>query len=305
MKHDNSNIHHFKLGEHIEQTTMHGTTLSLLASSSGTEVIHHTLEDGAKWVIGPTEGWNALEFIYVLSGELLWQQENGHTLIRSGEYLTMAPIKEDAFFTAKGTVTFLYVSSQPVYHHYSASVQHLMKLAVTVEEKDGYTADHCQRIMKLSMMVGEAMGLSTKELYQLNLGSFLHDVGKIRIPDHVLNKPSSLTDEEYELVKKHTIHGGVLLRETNLPILNEVAYIVEQHHERYNGSGYPFGLKGEEIPVPSAIVAVVDSYDAMTSVRVYSNGRSKEEALAEIKRERGRLFNPDVVDAFLLQSHKI
>ena len=174
-----------------------------------------------------------------------------------------------------------------------------MDLAISVEEKDGYTADHCQRIMELSMKVGEKIGLSSEELYTLHIGSFLHDVGKTKIPDCILNKPAKLTNEEYELMKKHTLYGGELLRSTGSPTLIRAATVVEQHHERYNGSGYPFGLKGNEIPLLSSIVGVVDSFDAMTSVRVYSQGRSQEEALEELIRERGRLFNPDVVDAFL------
>ncbi|MBM7570453.1 HD-GYP domain-containing protein (c-di-GMP phosphodiesterase class II) [Aquibacillus albus] len=295
---------HFSKGKAIETRTIKGLTVSLLASGFGTEVIHHALKKDSKWALGPDEGWQALEVVFILKGELIWHQAGKEVRVRAGETLSMQPILQDAFFSAKVDTEFLYVTSEPVFHHYSQAVQEMMNLAVTVEEKDGYTADHCERIKDLSMMIGTEMKLNSQEMYELNLGSFLHDVGKVKIPHSILNKPAKLTDEEYSTMKLHTVYGAEMLEETGLPNLVSAAYIVKHHHERFNGSGYPYGLKGDEIPIAAAIVAFVDSYDAMTTERVYSKARPKEQVLEELQQEKGILYHPDVVDAFLSIANK-
>lgn len=292
-------------GGAVEEVSMKGLHLSLIASGDGTEIIQHRLEKGQSWAIQPQEGWNALETIYILSGLLMYKGPEGEILLKKGNSFSSSPIKEPAIFTAQTEVVFLYITSQPVFHYYSQTNREMLELAVRVEQKDGYTADHCSRIKSLATIVGEHMKLTPQQILDLNLGAFLHDVGKVKIPDSILGKPSKLTDEEYEIIKKHTVYGREILHETGVSLFKEVGYIVEQHHERYDGKGYPYGLKGDEIKLESYIVSVVDSYDAMTSKRVYSNGRSKEEALAEIKRCSGTMYHPDVVEAFLAVADKI
>lgn len=159
--------------------------------------------------------------------------------------------------------------------------------------------------MKLSLLVADVMQLSAKELYQLNLGSFLHDIGKIKVPDHVLNKPGKLTDSEWAIMKSHPIYGKIIMEETKFPSLVEAAPIVEQHHERYDGKGYPYGLQKNEILIGASIVSVVDSYDAMTTDRVYRKALSIEEAFSEIQEGKESQFHPDVVDAFFSIEQKI
>lgn len=293
-------------GQAIEKVVMKGLEVSLLAAGEGTEIIHHRLTAGSRWAMVPEEGWTALESVFMLKGRLRLQRPNGGDLVlQTGDSLSADPIREHALFIAETDAEFLYICSQPVFHHYSQYVRDLMDLAVSVEEKDGYTADHCHRIMKLSMLMGETMGLSSQEMYQLNYGSFLHDVGKVSVPEAVLCKPGKLTAEEWEIMKLHTVNGRKMLEETGLPSLQAAGRIVEQHHERFNGSGYPHGLQGKDILIGAAIVAVVDSYDAMTTDRVYQKGRSQEEALAEILRCRETMYHPDVVDSFLSLKDKL
>jgi putative nucleotidyltransferase with HDIG domain len=306
MNYPDSGLTFLKKGQVIEKVSLKGLEFSLLASGDGTEIIHHRLTAGARWGLMPEEGWDALEFFIVLSGKIIWQLSEENTItLNAGDSISAVPVKKHSIFVAEVDTEFLYISSQPVFHHYSQVIQEMMGLAVTVEQKDGYTADHCQRIMKLSMMVGEAMGLSSNQLVELNLGAFFHDVGKVKVPEAILGKPSSLTQEEWGIMKQHTVYGRQMLEETNLPNLQNAATIVEQHHERYDGSGYPYGLRGEQICIGAAIVAVVDSYDAMTTDRVYRKGCSKEEALIEIERGYGTLYRSDVVDAFFSISNKI
>ncbi|WP_235848386.1 HD-GYP domain-containing protein [Litchfieldia alkalitelluris] len=299
MKQPDENVVHVQKGAYLKQSEMTGSVLSLLLQKKNLEIIHHYLPDNQPWVLGPSDGWKGLEFVYILKGGLTWH--DGITMRRAlaGDHLVMDPITRDVYFKSSGETEFLYLSSEKMFDEYTDQVTTFMDLAVSVEEKDGYTADHCKRIMKLSIQVGEKLGLSSQDLYHLNIGSFLHDIGKTKIPDHILNKPGKLTPDEYDLMKRHTTYGGAFLRETGIPELVEASWIVEHHHERYNGSGYPHGLQGDDISLSAHIVGVVDSFDAMTSVRVYSQGRSVAEAIAEIKRHRGTLFHPDVVDAFL------
>jgi HD-GYP domain-containing protein (c-di-GMP phosphodiesterase class II) len=289
----------------IETITYKSTVLSLLSSGDGTEVIHHKLPAGHRWALNPEDGWNALEFFYIISGKLIWKHENGERKLVTGSSVSAQPVKEPAIFFAEEDTEFIYVSSQPVFHHYSKAVRDTMNLAVSVEKKDGYTSDHCQRIMKFSMLVGEKLNLPSHELVVLNLAAFLHDVGKVNISDSILRKPSKLTDEEWLEMKKHPLYGYDLLMKTKFPLLEEAAKIVVQHHERYDGKGYPYGLDGEKIHLAAAIISVVDSYDAMTTDRVYRDRLSKEEALQEIIANKGKMYHPIVVDTFLSLSDKI
>jgi HD-GYP domain-containing protein (c-di-GMP phosphodiesterase class II) len=300
-----SGIIHRKNGQAIEKVELKGLELSLLASGDGTEIIHHRLTAGSRWALMPEEGWNALEYFMVLSGKLMWQLSEGNITLRAGDSISATPVNKHSIFVAEVDTEFLYISSRPVFHHYSQAVQEKMRLAISIEQKDGYTADHCQRIMKHSMSVGETMGLSPNQLLGLNLGAFLHDIGKVRVPEAILGKPGALTSEEWAIMKLHTVYGRHMLEGTKIPHLVNAATIVEQHHERYDGSGYPHGVRSHEISIGAAIVAVVDSYDAMTTDRVYSKGRSREEALVEIEKGRATLYDPEVVDVFLSISNKL
>jgi putative nucleotidyltransferase with HDIG domain len=171
-------------------------------------------------------------------------------------------------------------------------------LAIAVEQKDGYTADHCQRIKEFAMRLGEFMNLSSSEMYPLNFGALFHDVGKVKVPEEILNKPGKLTDDEWFVMKKHTDFGAEILLDTKLPSLQVASNMVKYHHECWDGKGY-HGLGGTEIPIGACIVAVVDSYEAMTTDRAYQRARTREQALEELVRCRGTMYRPDVVDAFI------
>ncbi len=279
--------------------------ISLLASGDGTEVIHHKLYKGARWAMAPEEGWTALEHVTILSGHLIYHSPKEEVVLRPGDSVNACPVKEHAIFIAETEVEFIYVTSQPQFHYYSSSVTEMMDLAILVEEKDGYTAEHCDRIKELSMMIGKFMGLSSDKLYLLNLSAFLHDIGKVKVPDQILNKPNKLTNEEYETMKKHTTWGRETLANTNFGDLIKAGEIVEQHHERFDGKGYPNNLQGEEILIEAAIITVVDAFDAMTSNRVYRKGMAIDTALEELELYKGTMFNPMVVDAFFSIKDKI
>ncbi len=170
-------------------------------------------------------------------------------------------------------------------------------LARAVDARDRYTHSHSARVSTWARQVGEAMGLADESLEELRLGGLLHDVGKIGVPDEVLLKPGRLTDEEYRQIKMHPIIGVTITEPIDFPW--NIAAIVRQHHENFDGSGYPVGLAGDEISKPASIVHVVDAYEAMSADRVYRKAKDMDYILGEFNRCRGTQFDPEATDAFL------
>jgi HD-GYP domain-containing protein (c-di-GMP phosphodiesterase class II) len=172
----------------------------------------------------------------------------------------------------------------------------VMMLSEVVEAEDNYTADHCRSVVDLASDVAEELALDLKTRQELEIAALLHDVGKIAIPKEILNKPAKLTDEEFALMKTHTIEGQALLDRVG-GRLARVGEIVRSCHERWDGRGYPDGIKGEEIPVAARIVFCCDAYSAMTTDRPYRKAMSREAALEELYRNSGTQFEPRVVAA--------
>lgn len=167
----------------------------------------------------------------------------------------------------------------------------------TIEAKDAYTRGHTERVTQYTLEIAKAVGFSTQELNSLELAGQIHDIGKIGVPDAVLNKPDRLTDEEFEIIRSHIQIGRKIIQP--LGFLEEIAPIAFSHHERYDGKGYPDGLAGEEIPLGGRIMAVADAYDAMTSDRPYRKGMSQQKALSILEEGAGTQWDPEIVEVFL------
>jgi HD-GYP domain-containing protein (c-di-GMP phosphodiesterase class II) len=170
-------------------------------------------------------------------------------------------------------------------------------LSNAVEARDSHTGGHGHRLVELALALARELGCSEQECEDICWAAVLHDIGKIGVPDGILSKPGSLTEEEWELMRRHPELGYQIL--SPISALKNAARYVRHHHERYDGRGYPDGLKGEEIPLGARIIAVADAYVAMTEDRIYRKGRSHQEALAELKRCSGTQFDPKVVEAFV------
>jgi putative nucleotidyltransferase with HDIG domain len=168
-------------------------------------------------------------------------------------------------------------------------------LATALDARDPYTAGHSDRVSVLSVAIGRTLGLPEDELEIIRLGALLHDIGKIGVPDAVLLKPGSLTNIEFDIIKQHPAAGARILR--SVPFLLPHIPIVELHHERPDGRGYPHGLRGDDIPMAARIVHVADAYDAITTKRAYRGARSSGEALHELWRFAGTQFHAEVVGA--------
>ena len=168
-------------------------------------------------------------------------------------------------------------------------------LAAALDARDPYTAGHSERVSVLSMAIGRQLGLGDEAMEIVRLGALLHDIGKIGVPDDVLRKPGALTAAEYDAIKQHPVLGALILR--SVPFLAQHLQIVELHHERPDGKGYPYGLRGDDIPIAARIVHVADAYDAMTSARAYRGARPSGDALRELWRCAGTEFHAEIVGA--------
>ena len=177
------------------------------------------------------------------------------------------------------------------------TIQAIMTVANTVDAKDDYTKGHSMRVAAYAEMMAQRLGWSEEDVQNTYYVAMLHDVGKIGVPDAVLNKPFKLTDLEFRLIKNHTIMGSEILKDFKM--FPNVAVGAKYHHERYDGKGYPEGLKAESIPLIARIIALVDSYDAMTSNRVYRRRLSDDVVMQELERGKGSQWDPDLVDIFL------
>jgi putative two-component system response regulator len=174
----------------------------------------------------------------------------------------------------------------------------ILSLALTVEARDAYTEGHCQRLGSYATALGEDLSLADEDLAALYRGGYLHDVGKIGIPDAVLQKPTKLTQAEFDLMKRHTVIGERLCG--NLRTLRPVRSIVRHHHERLDGTGYPDGLQGEEVPLLAQIVSIADVYDAITTTRPYHPASSPEWAYEELRRDvADGVRRRDLVEPFI------
>jgi putative nucleotidyltransferase with HDIG domain len=171
-----------------------------------------------------------------------------------------------------------------------------MLLSDVVEAEDDYTAFHCRSVVELVAEVAEEMNIPKADRQELEFAALLHDVGKITIPKEILNKPAKLTDEEFELIKTHTVEGQQLLDQVG-GLMSRVGKVVRSCHERWDGKGYPDGLAGEEIPLAARIVFCCDAYNAMTTDRPYRKAMRRDDALAEIRDNAGSQFDARVAAA--------
>lgn len=248
------------------------------------------------------------ELMSLLSGQSLikmwmrnlkWIIPNGVAVSALGLIITLAYFTLGAFavvifFGPLLLARHSYKLYMDMRHVYMETIQALTN---AMEAKDAYTRGHAERVGKYAVKLARGLNLSDRRIENIKNAAILHDIGKIGIDDQILKKPGKLTDEEYQKIKEHPTIGAEILKGVNF--LKEVTNIVKYHHERYDGKGYPDGLKENEIPTEAAILAIADVYDAMTSDRPYRKALSKEVALGEIEKNAGTQFNPEFAKVFV------
>ena len=184
-------------------------------------------------------------------------------------------------------------AAQELARSYRATVR---ALANAVEARDAYTGKHAERVAAYGLEIAAAVGMRLAERPEIEFGFLLHDVGKVAIPDAILFKADELSDDEFALMSRHPVIGYEILREVDF--LGDAKLVVRHHHERWDGQGYPDGLRGEEIPLAARVFAVADTLDALTTDRPYRPASTFEVACEEIRRSAGSQFDPAVVEAF-------
>jgi HD-GYP domain-containing protein (c-di-GMP phosphodiesterase class II) len=286
------------LGRHDDSRDRIGktTTMELLVRAGSLEVTRHRIEAGKHFYLDEASDWVGFEFIYVLTGSLTLDEKDTEITLSAGEYLHHHGLSKRAFFRVVEDIDLLMVASPPSSHLVEDEIQEMLALARSVEEKDKATEGHCHRLERFAILTGERLGLSSQRLIDLSYGAYLHDIGKVKVPTEILGKTEALADEEWAEMRQHPAHGEAMLREKDF--LLAASTIVRAHHERYDGTGYPDGLRGEEIPIEARVIAVVDAYDAITSERPYQPALAKKRALEELRLGAGTHFDPHVVRAF-------
>ena len=267
-----------------------------------------------------------------IPGEVLEAEDKYYIVNRSGSnpiYKTLSPTEyrfltvriehDEGFYGWLGLVSFnmndifrqgelqllvslaeqlsVVIANTNLYHDLELFIINMVKsLVFAIEAKDVYTRGHSERVSRLSMRMGKMLGMQGKELEDLRWASILHDIGKIGIPESILNKPGSLTDEEYEVIKEHPVKGFEILKPVDQLICSLPGIL--HHHERFDGKGYPSGLAGDQIPLAARIIAVADTFDAISSTRSYRSSKSYYKALTIVKEVAGSQLDPEIVSVF-------
>lgn len=288
------------------------------------EVINYTVQDpnvgyylegfDNHWTVVPQSSLSGITYTNIPSGSytfhmaVLGRDESQVLAERTYSLVKPEDIYDKPWFIAYAAVSamlfgffLLYLWFRRVLEQANLRIrmgdQTIEAIANTVDAKDVRTSQHSMRVGKYSVLIAQKMGFSKKECENLRKAASLHDIGKIAIPDSILNKPSRLTDEEYAIMKSHTTRGEEIL--SGFTLVEHVKEGALYHHERYDGRGYPQGLKGEDIPLYGRIIGVADAFDAMTANRIYRNQMDIGYVLNELRKGRGTQFDPQVVDIFL------
>ncbi|WP_130805663.1 HD-GYP domain-containing protein [Senegalia massiliensis] len=279
----------------IEKFIQGETNLSLIARGDGAEIMIQNIKKNIHFFIEPGESNELMEFFYILEGKITFKIDGEKKILSKNEYFYVHELKDTIKLKALEDVKLLYITTKPVFHYLSENINDLISLSKKSQEKDMYTHNHGYRVQQYSIEIANRLSLSDDMVERIAYASLFHDIGKINVPDEILKKPSSLTKEEFDEIKKHPADGAKLVEKT---YFKELSRVINEHHEKIDGSGYPQGLKGEEICLEARIISIADSFDAMTSDRPYREGMTPSQALSEIKKYAGIHYDKKLVKIF-------
>lgn len=255
--------------------------LALLAKSGDLEIMEQTLIKGATVWLKPSDDPEALEFFLVQSGQIEFDADGETQMLVPGDSFYCADLRRDILMKTPEETKLLYISNRPIFDSMFGFQDDLIKLLKQINEKDNYTFRHSCSVMKYSVKLFESLpdfcrGMATNDIV---VAALFHDVGKCYVPDNVLKKNGMLEGDDFRFIRRHPIDSARLLK----PQYGEdVAEIARNHHERMDGTGYPYGLEGRDISHAARIIAVADCFDAMTSERGYNKVMTFEDSAAEL-----------------------
>ena len=258
--------------------------LKLLAKRGNLEIMQQNIVKGAVVWLVPGESQDDLDFFYVHSGRIEIMTDELHETFGPGDSFYARDLKDETFLKVGEDSELVYVSTAPVFDDQAAFQKDLLNMVAQINRKDDYTYVHSRNVMKYTVkLFNELKQLCpAQRLEDMLVAALFHDIGKCRVPDEILKKKESLTGPEYEQMKLHTVYGAELLTQY---YPEGVTGLVLRHHERLDGSGYPFHLSDEEIPFGARILAVADSFDAMTTDRGYNKPMGALQAAQELAEE--------------------
>ena len=259
------------------------------------EVNIYEMKKGNNFFLNPPKNSGAIKTYWLLSGEIDCRNARKHCF--PGDMIVLKTGDDVYQVTAvEETKILVHSLNDNSFDQTEENFRYIYSILKQIQDKDAYTYDHSNNVYNWVRKMAVALEYDGQRYFDIMMASKYHDVGKIFIPDEILNKPSGLTQDEYTVMKTHVLKAEDLLCQFFDRKVFEIAIL---HHERIDGSGYPKGLKGEEISQEGRILAICDSYDAMTSDRVYKVGKSKEKAIIELRALAGTLYDPELVETFI------
>ncbi|GAU78922.1 HD-GYP domain-containing protein [Fusibacter sp. 3D3] len=278
-----------KFGKKIKADNSSRGLITLLGTNDGVEIVQFDIKKSGFLFIKPSIIPDTYEFYYIITGYL----ENNSEILGPGDYFEVQNLEESFSLTAVEDTVLLFFASRSGEYELSKKMHtKLHEQLETLQNKDHYTYQHSKNVKRICAHLAKQLKLSATATRHLLLAATFHDIGKTQIPDSILNKNAKLTPAENEIMKKHVVYSyEIVLKEMD----EEVANIILNHHERPDGSGYPHGLKDDAITLEASILALADSFDAMTTDRVYKKSKTYEEALSELKIMAPAHYNLDLI----------
>ena len=275
--------------------THNNTGIELAFSKNDFHIGKYALPKDTFLYVNATDAPGLIKSYTIIEGQIM--DLKSREVLTSGDIFIVGD--EDtihSFYNLEDTLIIVHEQVPKSVNTFKDSSSKMIQMLNEIQLKDNYTKEHSERVYHLAKEMGLALKYHSNQIYNLNKASRFHDIGKVFIDDYILNKPSGLNDEEYSKMKEHT----KLSRDTILDRFGEEVFdIINQHHERLDGSGYPLGLTKDQILEESKILAICDSFDAMTTERVYKRAMSHEEAFEELESLAGKLYDPELVTLFI------
>lgn len=287
-------FNYLKKGDNLEKVKQNSGSLALLAKIGKFELMEQFIHKRKEFCITPGDNKELIELFYILEGKV--KNDTNDTILEEGDLFYVNQLEHPVFFQSLEDTRLLYFINDSLFVMLSDIIQKLKDMIDMVEKKDLYTGKHSHRVMELSVKLAKKLDLPDVDIMRLSYASLFHDLGKIDIPDSILQKPDKLTYDEFEIIKNHPLLGRHLADEIKLV---NIGIIIEQHHERIDGTGYPYKLTGDNICIEAKIISIVDCFDSIISDRPYRKGLSKEFAISELIKYKGSHYDANIVDVFV------
>ncbi len=255
------------------------TDLALLLEHPSTEIMVQSIDKNSLVWITPADEKDMVEFFYIVHGEVSLETSNETIHLKENDCFYTNRLEHEVLLKSHTDLKVLYVSTRPIYNNLDSFNKDLDELLTRIDEKDKYTKQHCKRVADYCMLISKKLNCTEKVLNNLVIAGLFHDVGKCFVPDEILAKKTKLTQEEFREIYKHPSNTKRILKDK---FSKEICEIALAHHERIDGSGYPYGLSGNDISLEARIIGVADSFDAMTTKRPYNAPKTFEEAVIEL-----------------------